>query len=286
MPSLPRNVLPQPGLIAHRVKENLLQAEYRFAKTMPENPHWYTLRKTWADDAAFRECVGFMREFGYTEIFKGRKYTMFNLNGYKYWTMGAPIDKPDGTPCTILINRARINEPADYDLIAHRYDDLFTDSESQRENREIFRLIRCRAGDRVLDIGCGTGLFLEYFRLRLYLGLDPSAKMLRRLEGRFGPTSLCNSRFEEFHDDGDGFDLIVSLFGAVNYIDPAGLDRVFEMLRPGGRIFAMFYQERYVPVTYEKCGVAFPHYLTSEYDLSKFTQTLYKDTYLIAEYAG
>ena len=32
----------------------LLSKEYRFAKTMPQIPHWYTLRKNWPDGAVLR----------------------------------------------------------------------------------------------------------------------------------------------------------------------------------------------------------------------------------------
>ena len=77
----------------------LSSAEYRFAKTMPQNPHLYTLRRTWDNDALFDTVVEYMRANSYTEYFGGKPYQMFDLNGYKYWTMGAEISR------TILINR-------------------------------------------------------------------------------------------------------------------------------------------------------------------------------------
>lgn len=286
MSELRRDVLREHEIKADRVKASLLAAEYRYAKTMPENPHWYTLRKTWADDEAFIECVEYIREVGYIEKYKGRKYTMFNLNGYKYWTMGAPIWGKNGEPCTILINKAKTAEPSEYDAIAEKYDKLFSDRSSIAENNDIFSKIRCRNGDRILDIGCGTGLFLEYFRRRQYIGLDPSAQMLGQLVQRHREFAgnIAHCKFEEFHDDRDGFDLIVSLFGSANYVDPAAWRRVFRMLRPGGRVFAMFYQDDYTPVTYLKCDVKFEHFRTDEYDLSRFSLTPYKTSYLIAEY--
>jgi SAM-dependent methyltransferase len=213
---------------------------------------------------------------------------MFNLNGWKYWTMGAPINYRNGSPCTILINRKPLDYQADYDLIADRYDTLFQDAESHRENMEIFGMIPIRHSDRILDVGCGPGLFLECTSLwdKLdYTGIDPSTKMLQRLAAQFPEYSgnVVNARLEEFYD-GEGFDLIISLFGAANYIEPSAWPRVLSMLRPGGRVFAMFYQERYIPITYERTGIAFPHNNASDYDLSKFVRTNYKDTFLIAEY--
>lgn len=263
---------------------DLLSAEYRFAKTMPENPHWYTLRKTWADDAAFVRAVEYIREVGYIEVYKKSKYTMLNLNGFKYWTMGAPINKKDGSPCTILINRAAIDEPADYDLIADRYDGLFADAESAAENKEIAKKVQfVFPYERVLDIGCGTGLLLDYLQIDDYVGIDPSAKMLEKLVEAHKGKTVVNAKLEEFYDP-EGFDLIVSLFGAMNYTDPAKLSHIYDLLRPGGRAFLMFYQERYLPVTYARAGVAFPHRWTSEFDFSGWKITEHRDTFLIADF--
>jgi hypothetical protein len=288
MSALPRNLLPQPEVERDRVSRNLLAASYRYAKTMPQNPHWYTLRATWADDAAFVEAVQFIRAFGYIERHKGRPYTMYNLNGYKYWTMGAPINKADGSPCTILINRAKIAEPSDYDAIAEEYDAMFIDAASLDENIEVFAQLKPNDRDRVLDIGCGTGLFLGYARNERYVGIDPSAQMLGHLVTRYPEyrDRIYHGRFEEYFDSGGGFDLIVALFGSCNYIDPIAWSEVPKLLRPGGRIFAMFYADGYVPVTYVKSGEKFSHYETSEYDLSKYTQKRHRDTFVICQYSN
>lgn len=67
----------------------LLEAHpFRFAKTMRDNPHWYTLRHEWRDvgDAVYTEVVMAIREHGYTEYFGTYPWRMLNANGYKYWT--------------------------------------------------------------------------------------------------------------------------------------------------------------------------------------------------------
>ena len=38
--------------------------DYRFAKTMPQIPHYYTLRKNWADGKVFEEVVQAIRDLG------------------------------------------------------------------------------------------------------------------------------------------------------------------------------------------------------------------------------
>jgi len=73
---------------------------WQFAKTMPENPHWYTLRKH-CNEVSFINAVEFIRAQGQVRMFKSRPYTEYDCDGWTYWTMGSPIDQ------TILINRAR-----------------------------------------------------------------------------------------------------------------------------------------------------------------------------------
>lgn len=97
-----------------RVQSLLESSQWTFAKTMPNNPHWYTLRKNWASDDEFREVVLFIRAHGYTQRFKSRSYTLLNLGQYKYWTMGDPIEPgsslTDGRRNTILINRKPVDQ--------------------------------------------------------------------------------------------------------------------------------------------------------------------------------
>ena len=74
-----------------------------FAKTMPQSPHWYSVRKNENADVNFNKVVQFIRDNGYVTQFKGRDYTCFNYNGFQYWTMGAPVHE------TTILNRAKIN---------------------------------------------------------------------------------------------------------------------------------------------------------------------------------
>ena len=82
------------------------ESEFIFAKSMPDNPHYYTLRKDW-NDKDFVLAVKIIRNYGYDDWFRGRKYISLNIGNWKYWTMGDPINL-DGKPHTILINRAEL----------------------------------------------------------------------------------------------------------------------------------------------------------------------------------
>jgi hypothetical protein len=76
-------------------------SSWRFASTMPQSPHWYTLRGEGAA-SGFDGAVRFIRQHGHEVWFRGRPYICYDLDGWRYWSMGAPVAE------TILINRARI----------------------------------------------------------------------------------------------------------------------------------------------------------------------------------
>lgn len=76
-------------------------APWRFAKTMPHIPHWYTVRgETHNEDfEAFVNCI---RKHGYLARWGRRVNTYCELGEWKYWTMGAPVAE------TTIINRERL----------------------------------------------------------------------------------------------------------------------------------------------------------------------------------
>lgn len=87
---------------AQDLSRRLQNQEWIFAKTMPQNPHHYTLKKNWQSPESFEECVILIRKYGRKEKYKGWSYICFNFDGYKYWTMGSPVEE------TILINRKKL----------------------------------------------------------------------------------------------------------------------------------------------------------------------------------
>lgn len=83
------------------VKNFLVNANWRFAKSMPKTPHHYTRRIEWENEYDFEKTVIFIRNHGIKEKFWRATYIYLYLDDYKYWTMGAPVGE------TILINRAK-----------------------------------------------------------------------------------------------------------------------------------------------------------------------------------
>ncbi len=75
-------------------------AKFQVAKTMPKNPHSYSLLKTWSNKELWFDVVLFISINASIEVFGGREYEVYYANnGYKYWTMDPTLETTD------LINR-------------------------------------------------------------------------------------------------------------------------------------------------------------------------------------
>lgn len=238
---------------------------FRQAKSK-RNPHAYTLLKTWSDRAAFYESVRFIRQHGFQEVFPptrwGTTYTLLHANGWKYWSMGAPVKD------TILINRKPATYHTDFCDIADAYDGMFEDASHKAETATAMKRVCVASGSRVLDVGAGTGTFLDHWSEKIdplgYVAIDPSRPMTGRLVVKHPAytDSVVPSRFEDY--TGGDFDLMVSMFGSASYIEPRYLPRVRDMLAPGGRYFFMFYADGYEPVSCVTTGKDSHHFLPAD----------------------
>ena len=233
------------------VARALHSARWTFAKTMPHNPHEWTLRRHWPGRVPFDTVVAYIRERGYTMKFGRRDYRCLDVNGFRYWTMGAAYEE------TILINRAANQaREADYDALAPTYDEIYDTDEARDEDAAIMSVVANKAFRTVLDVGCGTGLFLRYNKIepQNYFGLDPSAGMIERARQAFPVyrDRLQPWRFEEFWN-GEPVDLAVSLFGTASYIEPVALARVPELAK---RWIFMFYRPGYKPACHGPVGIS------------------------------
>lgn len=81
-------------------QEILKPQHWRFGKTQPKQPHWYTLMRDWEEPAIMLECAQFMRDYGFHSSYFGQPRIYFRMEGYRYWTMDELIKD------VTLINRA------------------------------------------------------------------------------------------------------------------------------------------------------------------------------------
>jgi SAM-dependent methyltransferase len=94
----------------------------------------------------------------------------------------------------------------------------------------------------VLDVGCGTGVFLEKARRAGFKaeGIDASPQMVAAAARRLGSAHVQLTRMQDL-DAWATYDAIVALSWSFNYcssMEDAGqiLKRCFQALRPGGRL--------------------------------------------------
>ena len=251
MPAPPHRILPT-DLVA-----NLEGAPYQYASTMAGIPHYYTLRKKWDDDEAFVWTVAEMRKHEVERPFYKRQQQYVDVNGFQYWTMEAKARE------TTLINRQYCWHGAywsRYDAAAQGYDSPWGGEWALQEKREAHYTLATPHG-RVLDIGCGTGLFVDYrYRevdRKSYVGIDPSFGMLAKFRLKHpdydAHATLMRTTFEDYETT-LRFDTIVAMFGAASYV--TGTDIVAKtrrLLAPGGRAVLTFYRD---PVRfYEDSGL-------------------------------
>ena len=242
----------------HKFGRLLETHNWVFAKTMPENPHYYTLRKHWEYDSEFWHCVEYLNRNGYGQNYKGRKYIVIDVNNHFYWTMSNSFTE------TILINRKPHDTVHPYDAIAQSYQEVFAKPEYVEEERQIFsKYCTIAPYANVLEIGSGTGNFYQYlcdtFYNFEYQGIDASSEMVRvanqsvvgqhdnpfmhcRLQGFVPPAYLGIEQ---------RYDLITAMFGVPNYLSKMEIQRIPYLLYQGGEAVLMFYKPDYVPITYK-----------------------------------
>ncbi|MDO4630368.1 MAG: class I SAM-dependent methyltransferase [Planctomycetia bacterium] len=228
---------------------------WRWARTMPTIPHEYIVRgRCRLTDAEFERFVHLQRNYGTHEKWGTYNFPYLYVDGYKYWTMGAPVTE------TTIINRQKVFQ--EFDAVADRYDALLQGDYFMQETAGIAEILDGELSGRILEIGCGTGMLIELqkqFPMRnlavdsqFYVGVDPSKKMLDVFSAKFPEfqNRLRNKAFEEctFRKP---FDVVVALRGAMSYVMKPYIPKIGEMVE---RYFLMFYAPNSVPTIFRKLG--------------------------------
>jgi hypothetical protein len=242
------------------IQDFIARNKWTFARTMPQWPHEYVVKERLSleDQALFEQIAVYIRTFGRDERFLGthpvRQYLY--LDGWKYWTMGAPIAQ------TTILNRAQ-TDPEPYDQM--QYETLFTSEEDIQEERELVKMVwdNMPRWATILDIGCGDGLLIRHMAHppNFYTGIDPSARMLSMFCQSHPEYKdrLILTRAEDFRADMI-FDHAIALHGSASYVPHDFWEAGFRKLCPEDSYFLTFFKEGYYPLTYSRSGIEASHF--------------------------
>ena len=147
-----------------------------------------------------------------------------------------------------------------WDLAAHDYERLWQ-AQLGPAQADMLARVELRAGERVVDVACGTGLVSFAAAAAVgatgrVLGIDISGVMVEAAQGRADALGVDHAAFARMNaealDLGDGgFDVALCGLGLMYMPDPAlAVRELCRVVRPGGRIGMAVWGER------SRCGWA------------------------------
>lgn len=101
----------------------------------------------------------------------------------------------------------------DYDKIAKSYNELYKE-EQIKKLRIIRRYTKIKKTDKLLDVGCGTGISTNFFECNS-IGIDPSKGLLN-----IGKGNLIYGKAEKLPFNDKYFDIVISVTAIHNFDDP------------------------------------------------------------------
>lgn len=133
-----------------------------------------------------------------------------------------------------------------YDKFASRYDSEYLGPIEKAEDSVIRAALSTLVQEAmvVMDVGCGTGRFLDWFPLdrTRYMGIDPSGKMLDIARAKW-PTHWFSQRKAEALSRSDGaVNLAVALWSLGHCDAEPALNGIRVTMAKGGKLFFVTYR--------------------------------------------
>lgn len=103
-----------------------------------------------------------------------------------------------------------------YDEISEGYEELHKDEQLEKI-RPIKKYLKVRPDDKLLDVGCGTGVTTEPWGCKRY-GIDPAPKLLARARQKDN-IEYKEAPAEKIPYDDNFFDIVISITAIQNFKD-------------------------------------------------------------------
>lgn len=119
-----------------------------------------------------------------------------------------------------------------YNKIAASYNELYREEQQEKINI-IMQHIKIKPEYKLLDVGCGTGFYLDNFNCKV-IGIDPSKKLLEQYKGK---QKVLEMSAESLDFNDNEFDIVTSFTAIQNFLNiEQGLK---EIKRVGKNVFAL-----------------------------------------------
>ncbi len=127
-----------------------------------------------------------------------------------------------------------------YDEISEGYEELHKE-EQLKKVEVISRHLKLDEDDRLLDVGCGTGLTTEPWKCRRY-GIDPAKKLIGKARAKNKDITYNVAAAEDIPYPENHFDIVISITAIQNF---NGIEKgLKEMKRVGKRRFVLTFLKR------------------------------------------
>lgn len=147
----------------------------------------------------------------------------------------------------IMSTDARHEKAEYFHGLAHGWDEKVGNNAGRREKlKSVFEMIMIRDGDRVLDVGCGSGVLFSFVERKTGPGgtivaIDPAAGMIERAKELHRDLGNIEYRVGFIEDAGfqDGEFDVALCYAVLPHIDdiPRSLRVLHRALAPGGRLY-------------------------------------------------
>lgn len=135
-----------------------------------------------------------------------------------------------------------MNRSVDYDHIAPTYDRRYEQNQYAGVEQALLEFVNRDSGQQVLEVGCGTGHWLQVLHAWGLngAGLDASAEMLARAQAGLPGIALVQGRAERLPWTAESFDRVFCINALHHFVDKqAFLAEARRILRPGGMMLTV-----------------------------------------------